>query len=204
MPCRPTLTAPEDSPPSGQVLASPGSVPGDRPLTTSLRRPHEAVDSGEGSSRPTRPARVQDAPVLSGRQDQSYEPATVSIEGTIRHDTRILRMATRDNPNSAILSADEQVQVARRAIGQYARILNVGFKNKRIAEGHFHPLPNELEDDQIARYRREYYDQQSHTIEEGEFLSTFTLCNFHLPAKTMVGFSPSCQFYTRQEKTSTE
>ena len=52
-------------------------------------------------------------------------------------------MATRDNPNFAILSADEQVQVARRAVGQYARILNVGFKNKRIAEGHFHPLPDE-------------------------------------------------------------
>ncbi|CAO3695014.1 unnamed protein product [Umbelopsis ramanniana] len=114
---------------------------------------------------------------------QSDEPATVSIEGTIRHDTRILRMATRDDTNFATLSTDEQVQVVRRAIGQYARFLNVGFKNKRIAEGHFHPLPDEPEDDQIARSRREYYDLLSCTIKEGEFLSTCTLCNFHLPAR---------------------
>ncbi|KAI8579778.1 hypothetical protein K450DRAFT_280490 [Umbelopsis ramanniana AG] len=132
----------------------------------------------EGLTLPT------DTLVLSGRQDQSDEPATVSIEGTIRHDTRIIRMATRDNPNFSVLSTAEQVQVVRRAIGQYARILNVGFKDKRIAEGHFHPLPDEPEDVQVARSRREYYDQQSHTIRGNQFLSTCSLCNFHLPART--------------------
>ncbi|KAI9284651.1 hypothetical protein BC943DRAFT_352868 [Umbelopsis sp. AD052] len=110
-----------------------------------------------------------DALVLSGRQVQSDELATVSIQGTIRYDTRILRMATREDPNFAILSADNQVQIVRRVIGQYARILNVSFKNKRIAEGHFHPLPDEPEDDQIARSRLEYYDQVSHTVQEELF-----------------------------------
>jgi hypothetical protein len=92
-------------------------------------------------------------------------------------------MATRHDRNFAILSSDEQLQVVRTAIGQYARALNVGFKNKRIAEGQFHPLPDESEDDQITRSRREYYVQESYTLEEGQFLSTCTLCNFHLPAR---------------------
>jgi hypothetical protein len=120
---------------------------------------------------------------LAGRQDQSDEPATVSIGGTIRYDTRILRMATRHGPNFALLSSDEQVQVVRTVIGQYARALNVGFKNKRIAQGQFHPLPDVSEDDQLTRSRREYYDQKCRTVWEGQVLSTCTLCNFQFPAE---------------------
>ncbi|CAO3682620.1 unnamed protein product [Umbelopsis ramanniana] len=50
---------PGDAPPSGQVPTSPDAVPEDRLPTTSLRRPHEAVDPGEGPSRPTQRARQQ-------------------------------------------------------------------------------------------------------------------------------------------------
>jgi hypothetical protein len=59
MPCLLTLTAPGDGPQSGQVLANPDAVPEDQLPTTSLRRPHEAVDPGEGSSRPAQRTRQQ-------------------------------------------------------------------------------------------------------------------------------------------------